>query len=145
MHQNCYGINKFVKKFLCDYCAKHDDLNEQMCCVCPQKGGALKNTTDGTWIHIVCSYYIPETYYKDKKNFKDVDVSGICKYRLKKRCTICNLITGACVKCFAAKCKNHMHVTCCQNIDSITEFPGKNHTNFVLFCSNHKEDVVRIT
>lgn len=34
---------------------------EQSCALCPNEGGAFKQSLDGIWVHLLCAIWIPET------------------------------------------------------------------------------------
>lgn len=45
-----------IMHFLCDL---HDVI--QSCMLCPNEGGAFKQTVNGEWVHLLCAIWIPET------------------------------------------------------------------------------------
>src|SRR5438045_9755081 len=57
----CYGVPYIPEgQWLCRVChvAPRDP---PQCIFCPNEGGALKQTADSTWGHLLCALSIPET------------------------------------------------------------------------------------
>ena len=64
-----------------------------MCALCPVQGGAMKQTPEGTWVHIVCAMYVPEVLFLDDVAMEPVgsinenmilpNLTGIARYDMK--------------------------------------------------------------
>jgi NuA3 HAT complex component NTO1 len=63
VHQSCYGVEIVPEgEWYCEPCA--ESANGVHCCVCPnEEDGAFKKTTEGSWIHLNCALWIPETVF----------------------------------------------------------------------------------
>jgi len=46
--------------WVCRTCLRCPSASSAACCLCPVTGGALKQTDDGRFAHIVCARWIPE-------------------------------------------------------------------------------------
>ena len=55
VHAKCYGELETVESinWLCRRCER--SVENVKCCLCQQRGGALKETSDARWAHIVCT------------------------------------------------------------------------------------------
>ncbi|KAF0684466.1 Aste57867_23562 [Aphanomyces stellatus] len=64
MHQRCYGVATIPKSdFYCDRCAAKGPTPPatMQCALCPNPQGAMKQTVDGKWVHLVCALWCPTT------------------------------------------------------------------------------------
>lgn len=139
VHNSCYGVTQIQDSFqnwYCDKCRKLNSIHEKFnnttignahsefipdikCCLCPIRGGALKETTLGSWCHIVCAISIPEVSFVNKKDRGPIDTSNLNIARKTLNCLYCNshlskpfIEKGACIQCKCGKCAMSFHVTC---------------------------------
>ncbi|XP_037556764.1 lysine-specific demethylase 4A-like isoform X5 [Dermacentor silvarum] len=121
VHKHCYGVTVPVIKetWKCDRCAVQPVSVE--CCLCSLRGGALKQTTHGRWVHLLCALLVPEVHLVDPRTRSPVDVLRVTPQRARLRCTYCHklrdrlgcpLESGACIQCTSGKCTTAFHVTC---------------------------------
>ncbi|KAL3221134.1 hypothetical protein MRX96_029483, partial [Rhipicephalus microplus] len=117
----CYGVTVPVIKetWKCDRCAVQPISVE--CCLCSLRGGALKQTTHGRWVHLLCALLVPEVHLIDQRARSPVDVLRVTPQRARLRCTYCHKLRdrlgcplefGACIQCTSGKCTTSFHVTC---------------------------------
>ncbi|XP_060082098.1 uncharacterized protein LOC132561390 isoform X2 [Ylistrum balloti] len=116
VHASCYGVTEFPKKWKCTRCTKQ--MFSAECCLCCQRGGALKPTSDGKWAHIVCALAIPEVKFENIQKREPINAYKITSERSKLRCYYCNPLQnsektfGVCVQCSQGRCTSSFHVTC---------------------------------
>ncbi|XP_050184665.1 lysine-specific demethylase 4C [Myiozetetes cayanensis] len=116
VHASCYGVpsQEIHNEWLCSRCRKKAWTAE--CCLCNLRGGALKQTTDKKWAHVICAIAIPEVRFGNVTERTPIDTSRIPLQRLKLKCIFCRQrvkkISGACIQCSYGRCPASFHVTC---------------------------------
>ncbi|CCF60592.1 hypothetical protein KAFR_0K02370 [Kazachstania africana CBS 2517] len=143
VHATCYGVplkgsrsHDGVKwsqhRWLCDPCS--NDLNPIIsttynCSLCYAKEldyagskrgsahacpDALKCTTDGKWVHAICSLFNDHIYYGDGPLMQPaVNVTTEVLRNKDTLCNICEMKGGGFVTC--DKCPQKFHITCAQD------------------------------
>ncbi|GBE86744.1 hypothetical protein SCP_0906250 [Sparassis crispa] len=119
-----------VESWICELCSNEKTLEASLipdCILCPRVRRdpkkkllypppdsflrACKPTEGQTWVHVVCTVFIPEVMYSDARRLRLVEgVSTIPQYRWSNKCTLCDHDGGAVVKC--AECPAEFHVSC---------------------------------
>ncbi|XP_077777658.1 lysine-specific demethylase 4C isoform X3 [Podarcis muralis] len=116
VHASCYGVpsHEINDRWLCSRCKRGAWTAE--CCLCNLRGGALKQTTNRKWAHVMCAIAIPEVRFVNVIERTPIDTSRIPLQRLKLKCIFCRQrikkISGACIQCSYGRCPASFHVTC---------------------------------
>ncbi|XP_021235902.1 lysine-specific demethylase 4C isoform X2 [Numida meleagris] len=116
VHASCYGVpsHEIHNEWLCSRCRTEAWTAE--CCLCNLRGGALKQTTDEKWAHVMCAIAVPEVRFGNVTERTPIDTSRIPLQRLKLKCIFCRQrikkISGACIQCSYGRCPASFHVTC---------------------------------
>lgn len=125
VHQECYGIPHIPEgPWMCRACAEGSrrggiSANEALvpisspaCMLCPWPGGALKPTTDGRWVHLVCAQWVPGAIILNPTLLEPIDVYGVDPGRFKLKCYLCRQEFGAPIQCDHPKCMVSFHPYC---------------------------------
>lgn len=148
-HTTCYGnpLAKGVPEgdWFCNQClisnASESKVESFSCCLCPNSGGALKSTIEGSWAHVVCALLVPEVFFEDPAGRDAINWSKVPKKRWGKKCYVCRDTNGCAIDCSEPKCPLAFHVTCGLRQDLCIEYrEGKGNAAVVAaFCKNHTE------
>ncbi|XP_055284216.1 lysine-specific demethylase 4C isoform X4 [Moschus berezovskii] len=83
VHASCYGIpsHEICDGWLCVRCKRNAWTAE--CCLCNLRGGALKETKNNKWAHVMCAVAVPEVRFTNVLERTQIDVGRIPLQRLK--------------------------------------------------------------
>lgn len=152
VHQFCYGLATIPNgQWLCDWCAsrsstgngqKKKKQSESVCHLCPVRGGAVRRTVCGHWVHVQCFMWIPELTVDTMDGalalgtLKQLDPD-----RNTLSCSICHSTKGkGIIQCAYKKCLVAFHVSCASfaNYAMVQEEQSEGETVFLAFCTLHR-------
>uniref|UniRef100_A0A6P8NUJ1 [histone H3]-trimethyl-L-lysine(9) demethylase n=1 Tax=Geotrypetes seraphini TaxID=260995 RepID=A0A6P8NUJ1_GEOSA len=146
VHASCYGVPypEIHNGWLCSRCRIGAWTAE--CCLCTLRGGALKETTDQRWAHVMCAIAVPEVQFVNVMERTPISIRKIPLERLKLKCIFCRQrfenTSGACVQCSFGRCPTSFHVTCAHAAGVLMEPSDWPHVIYIT-CFRHKSNHVR--
>lgn len=80
VHCLCYGISETVEMddWLCSPCVSKPS-EPVFCELCPQSNGALKKTSCGKWVHVLCALFTEGAIFEDLNQMEPIDISQISR------------------------------------------------------------------
>ena len=159
VHAGCYGVVKVPEgQWLCDPCSevskeaaqkggKGDGGDEgcnygslQPCCeLCTHKGGALKRSRCGRWVHLVCIWWTPELS-TEPDTVRPRPLTELDPGRADLTCSACHRRGGAAVRCAANRCVEACHPFCAMRAGQVL---AEENGVFELFCKLHSRQLER--
>ncbi|KAF7794968.1 hypothetical protein EIP86_006111 [Pleurotus ostreatoroseus] len=141
VHQDCYGVPYIPEgQWLCRKCTVSPE-NPVSCILCPNEGGAFKQTTSGEWVHLLCAIWVPETRVANDVFMEPViGVDKISKQRWKLKCSICDIREGACIQCIKSSCFLAFHATCARKeklLMPMKSSQGSEAPTLACYCEKH--------
>ncbi|TCD61141.1 nuA3 HAT complex component nto1 [Steccherinum ochraceum] len=141
VHQDCYGVPYIPEgQWLCRKCTVFPE-SPVSCILCPNEGGAFKQTAHGDWVHLLCAIWIPETRVANDVFMEPVtDIEKITRQRWKLRCEVCGIREGACIQCTKSSCVLAFHTTCARKerlLMPMKATQGLEAPTLACFCEKH--------
>lgn len=150
VHQFCYGIAQIPKEsWFCDSCrasTSSGPRTQRRCHLCPLRGGAMKRTTCGHWVHVQCYLWIPELQLQKNKSGMVLDsLDTLDPDRNELECSLCHSQTGrGIIQCAYKRCLTAFHVSCAAfaRHKLVQIDPAEGHENhgslFLAYCPLHQ-------
>lgn len=124
VHAKCYGVSESVSaiNWLCRRCERSQDSVK--CCLCRQRGGALKSTSDARWAHILCTLCFPSVFFNQPTLREPIVVDQLSRDSVLLSCTFCSdqsdstkvFYHGICMPCSGSstgkRCGRAFHPMC---------------------------------
>lgn len=142
VHTLCYGFvsqrNRWTSAWKCSPCSV--GFSNPVCELCLQKGGALKRTTCGKWVHVICGLFTVGVEFLCTTRMEPVEISKIPNENRNRTCVFCSKMHGMCCSCSHPECANWIHITCAQKKDCLKEVENEknNKLAFFAYCDKHK-------
>lgn len=138
VHKLCYGIiDECIDPWWCSPCNMNQ--HEPCCELCLKTGGALKKTTCGKWVHVICALFTVGVKFQNKTLMEPVNISKIPTTNRNKKCMFCSKAHGVSCKCTQTNCDGWLHITCAQKANCLKEVNEKNNKiAFRAYCVEHK-------
>lgn len=156
VHQFCYGIRDVSSdKWFCEVCTeekaggKKNRSRQLQCQLCPHRGGALKRTKCGRWVHVQCFLWIPELHVELGEDDALVlgELNRLDPDRKTLECSLCHSKKGkGIIQCAHKRCLVAFHVSCASfahyRMDQLDPPEGDSAgtgTLFLAYCQIHRK------
>ncbi|KAK2467687.1 hypothetical protein APHAL10511_000281 [Amanita phalloides] len=141
VHQDCYGVPYIPEgQWLCRKCTVSPEI-PVFCILCPNEGGAFKQTVTGDWVHLLCAIWVPETRVANEVFMEPITgIDKISKQRWKLKCSLCEIKEGACIQCAKASCFTAFHTTCARKeklLMPMKSAQGSEPVTLACYCEKH--------
>ncbi|KZT07202.1 uncharacterized protein LAESUDRAFT_698987 [Laetiporus sulphureus 93-53] len=141
VHQDCYGVPYIPEgQWLCRKCTVSPE-NPVTCVLCPNEGGAFKQTVHGDWVHLLCAIWVPETRVANEVFMEPITgIEKISKQRWRLRCSVCDIREGACIQCTKPSCFQAFHATCARKeklLMPMKSSQGSEAPSLACYCEKH--------
>jgi NuA3 HAT complex component NTO1 len=157
VHQDCYGVPYIPEgQWLCRKCTVAPESRVE-CILCPNEGGAFKQTSTGKWAHLLCAIWVPECILGNPTFMEPIENSDkIPKQRWKlvscfvfyyaaffnsrdscQVCSICKVKQGACIQCNKNTCVTAFHVSCARRQKLLSPMKSHGEGELQAFCEKH--------
>lgn len=149
VHADCYGVAEIPEgPWLCDPCSERKGKDEaegkgggygsgfiehHRCALCRHKGGALKLSRCGSWVHVVCVWWTPELS-TEPDSVRPRSLSALDPGRAELTCSGCHQQGGAVVPCAEPRCVESCHAFCAMRAGQVLE---EENGVFKLYCKTH--------
>lgn len=149
VHADCYGVAEIPEgPWLCDPCSERKGkdeaegkgercdsgfINGHRCVLCRHKGGALKLSRCGSWVHVVCVWWTPELS-TEPDSVRPRSLSALDPGRAELTCSGCHQQGGAIVPCAEPRCVESCHAFCAMRAGQVLE---EENGVFKLYCKTH--------
>ena len=142
VHQSCYGIEKVPEgEWMCSVCRQGLSPSFTVCAVCHKSNGAMYRTPDNKWVHLICTFFIPELSFD--YSGPEILVNGfslISKERAALCCCICRKNGGGCTQCSCRSCVVAYHPYCALKSGLIVTFKQVgDQIQYISYCKFHSE------
>ncbi|XP_078531995.1 lysine-specific demethylase 4C-like isoform X2 [Lissotriton helveticus] len=143
VHASCYGVPscEILDEWKCNRCRTGEW--KAQCCLCNLRGGALKQTADKKWAHVMCAVTHPEVRFINVAERTLIDISRIDQERYKLKCVFCKqrmaTFCKPCVQCSYGLCTTSFHVTCAHAAGMFIKYSEKPPMIY-LTCFRHKNN-----
>ncbi|KAF8738987.1 PHD-finger, partial [Rhizoctonia solani] len=138
VHQDCYGVPYIPEgQWLCRKCTVSPETRVE-CLLCPNEGGAFKQTSNGKWAHLLCAIWVPECVLGNPTFMEPIEhTDKIPKQRWKLVCSICKVKQGACIQCNKNTCVTAFHVSCARRHKLLSPMKSHGENELQAFCERH--------
>ncbi|KAK0412048.1 hypothetical protein QR680_006005 [Steinernema hermaphroditum] len=143
VHQDCYGVPYVpAGEWYCRRCTLSPTVSVK-CILCGRGGGAFKQTSDGQWVHVICTIWINETCFGNPIFMEPVqNTERAIEVRKNLKCVVCREKVGACIQCSFGTCARAFHVACAvraKEFEMVTEEVDENSDVVIrkAFCPEH--------
>ncbi|KAG8744989.1 nuA3 HAT complex component nto1 [Ceratobasidium sp. 414] len=145
VHQDCYGVPYIPEgQWLCRKCTVAPESRVE-CILCPNEGGAFKQTSTGKWAHLLCAIWVPECILGNPTFMEPIENSDkIPKQRWKLVCSICKVKQGACIQCNKNTCVTAFHVSCARRQKLLSPMKSHGEGELQAFCEKHLPAEMRV-
>ncbi|KDN47075.1 hypothetical protein RSAG8_03852, partial [Rhizoctonia solani AG-8 WAC10335] len=145
VHQDCYGVPYIPEgQWLCRKCTVSPETRVE-CLLCPNEGGAFKQTSNGKWAHLLCAIWVPECVLGNPTFMEPIEnTDKIPKQRWKLVCSICKVKQGACIQCNKSTCVTAFHVSCARRHKLLSPMKSHGENELQAFCERHLPAEMRV-